>query len=1711
MVQTTSHIFSGKVEVESNLKVGSSHLFVDTENNRVGITTNDPHASLHVNGNAYVGTNFNVGTAIELNQVAGRVKATSFEGDGSLLSGVASTLNDVVNKGNVTSNTVQFTNTDTGIVTTGNVNVGNKLSVSSLSPGSVPYVNATNTLENSHITQSADTTSITSNLEVLGNVIIAGDSYAIDSQSLEVKDRIIGIAYDNILSGADTGILMEYPNRNVALVHHGASGNPYAQEFTIGYTQNTASDTTIINDTANVITVNVLGDLHTQNNMTVESGGSYFGDGTTLTGVALSSDMTSNASRISNLETSNTYLWSNLTNLSFDDVVNVNNATSNTVQFTNPTTALVTDLTSNVDIKLNQLSNVVITSPQTDQLLVYDGTDWVNEYNIHNFIKVHNTTGSTLYKGNVVYIVDSFNNNVSNVGLAKSDSSSTMPAIGLIHENISNGQEGSAVAYGKVQGIDTTGFTEGQTVYVSNTSAGNIMNIKPYGLTDQIQNVGICIKVHQNNGIVFVTGVGRSNDIPNALVVADETDINYVYVNNTNNDFKKIEPSNLLTQLQTLEQVVNTGNTVSNVINVTGLTTTANVEVGSNISIAGLTTNKFPIVGAGNVLEDSLISKANGTIVISSDVEILGNILVDGNSYTIDSNSLVINDRIIGIANNNVSHELDVGIIMQHPGKNIALIHHGEAQGDQDPHDHTFTIGYTQNTITDNHIFDDSNLITVEILGNLITQNNLTVTSGSYYGDGTTLTGVALSAELSDNASRISNLETSNDYIWSNISILENANSVQGGLITDLRTDLSDNASRISNLETSNDYIWSNISILENANNVQSGLITDLRTDLSDNASRISNLETSNDYIWSNISILENANNVQSGLITDLRTDVDANDGRLDLLEPRVTNLETSNEHIWSNLQSLTFDDVVNVNNATSNTVQFTNTGTSLIASGTVEAAVFKGSGAQLTNIPPSAITGTLSQWSDGANNDVYIASNVGIGNVHTLTSNTLQVGANLYVRDAGANVLTVHGNVVSTGKFLGDGTELTGVALESDLTANVIRISKLEDANTVQEGLITDLTSNLSSNASRISNLETSNDYIWSNISNLETSNDYIWSNISILENANNVQSGLITDLRTDLSDNASRISNLETSNDYIWSNISILENANNVQGGLITDLRTDVDANDGRITNLETDLAPIRTSTTGDIIYASATNTLNRLGIGSSGDVLSVSASGIPEWSSGGTGGVWSTNAEGEIYFTTSNVGIANADPGHELSVGSNLYVDDDGSNVLVVSGNISADALTLGDVAIVPSYGLDAVTTESNITNQVVQFNNPTTGFVTASNAVVGGTLSIENFEIVQSYGLENVTNVNNSTEDTIISTNVTTGFQSTANISVGRDAIISGNVSIGGIMTMGTVNVVARHSLQGVTDMGNTTTHTIQFTNPTTSLVATGNVEVGGTIHGYTKISASGGTESTTNAPGHKTHTFTSDGTFNVTTPGLVEYLVVAGGGGAPGRDIGGGGGGGGVKTGTLLIPAGTYMITVGAGGQGKYDMASDLSGMKGGNSSIGTFVESIGGGGGRDFNTDLPNNDYEGGSGGGGAGEAANGRLEPGFGILPQGNEGGRGEVNGQTTYGGGGGGGAGRRGKSAAEGRHGGDGIQSSISGTSTYYGGGGGGAGHRTSGNGTEGNGGLGGGGDCNQSTTTSDRNGTDGLGGGGGASRNTTLTGGSGGSGVVIIRYLS
>ena len=125
-----------------------------------------------------------------------------------------------------------------------------------------------------------------------------------------------------------------------------------------------------------------------------------------------------------------------------------------------------------------------------------------------------------------------------------------------------------------------------------------------------------------------------------------------------------------------------------------------------------------------------------------------------------------------------------------------------------------------------------------------------------------------------------------------------------------------------------------------------------------------------------------------------------------------------------------------------------------------------------------------------------------------------------------------------------------------------------------------------------------------------------------------------------------------------------------------------------------------------------------------------------------------------------------------------------------------------------------------------------------------------------------------------------------------------------------------------------------------------------------------------------------------------------------------------------------------------------------------------------------------------------------GGSNPG-GSNTKGNNGSNSSFNGLTALGGGGAGGAGTTG-GVSTGGNGGIGILSSISGILNYYGGGGGGS-TETLGETTTG--GLGGGGNGNHNTG---ENGTANTGGGGGGGeRVAPATSGSGGSGIIIIRY--
>ena len=274
-------------------------------------------------------------------------------------------------------------------------------------------------------------------------------------------------------------------------------------------------------------------------------------------------------------------------------------------------------------------------------------------------------------------------------------------------------------------------------------------------------------------------------------------------------------------------------------------------------------------------------------------------------------------------------------------------------------------------------------------------------------------------------------------------------------------------------------------------------------------------------------------------------------------------------------------------------------------------------------------------------------------------------------------------------------------------------------------------------------------------------------------------------------------------------------------------------------------------------------------------------------------------------------------------------------------------------------------------------------------------------------------------------------------------------------------------------------------------------------------------ATGGTETTSG--NFKIHSFTGDGNFVVSCSGNTagankfDYLVVAGGGGA--NDTGGGGAGGfrlsaGTDTGcyvvpsplagsvaALTLPAATYPITVGGGGghggTGSNSVFSTITSAGGGNGAHGSNGTAGGSGGAAG---------YQGGSGGAGNTPP----VSP-----PQGNNGGNSPGPQTSPFRGAGGGGAGSVGSNQPGGA-GGTGAETAISGSDIFYAGGGGGAG-------TAGAGGAGGsevGGNAGshpEENGVCGENGVANRGGGGGAASGLPSrgTGGSGGKGVVVIRY--
>lgn len=178
----------------------------------------------------------------------------------------------------------------------------------------------------------------------------------------------------------------------------------------------------------------------------------------------------------------------------------------------------------------------------------------------------------------------------------------------------------------------------------------------------------------------------------------------------------------------------------------------------------------------------------------------------------------------------------------------------------------------------------------------------------------------------------------------------------------------------------------------------------------------------------------------------------------------------------------------------------------------------------------------------------------------------------------------------------------------------------------------------------------------------------------------------------------------------------------------------------------------------------------------------------------------------------------------------------------------------------------------------------------------------------------------------------------------------------------------------------------------------------------------------------------------------------QYAVIGGGGGGGGGGsfqtqtaAGGGGGAGGFLTGSLNTTGSTLSITVGAGGDGQFQITTSNAPTNGGQSAIldgSTYLVRAYGGGQGGAGPTLNNwsDGFGGGSGGGASSASPSNRGTGGNIFTGQGSIGGRGALLtvARSDVGAGGGGGAGTAGGngSTSSGGSGGSGVSSSLAGS---------------------------------------------------------------------------
>ena len=401
-----------------------------------------------------------------------------------------------------------------------------------------------------------------------------------------------------------------------------------------------------------------------------------------------------------------------------------------------------------------------------------------------------------------------------------------------------------------------------------------------------------------------------------------------------------------------------------------------------------------------------------------------------------------------------------------------------------------------------------------------------------------------------------------------------------------------------------------------------------------------------------------------------------------------------------------------------------------------------------------------------------------------------------------------------------------------TDLGSNVIRIVNLESNLLANSERIDDLVTDLGSNVTRIVNLESNL------VANSERIDDLVTDLGSNVTRIVNLESNLVAnseridDLVTDLGSNVTRIINLES---------NLVANSERID-----DLVTDLGSNVVRIINLESNLVA-NSERIDDLVTDLGSNVVRIINLESNLVANSERIDDLETYL--GSNVTRIVNLESNLVANSERIDDLVTDLGSNvtriINLESNLVANSE--RITNLNSNLIANAqriTTLENSMILKAPLLDPVFTNNvTVTGNLTVLGTTTTvdtenllvkdPIITVSNAAAavdaGMLINRQDNNVFAGFdtsaGEYTIGFTDNSGLDAAIDIKDNTNFVANVHGNVHANYFIGDGSQLTGVVTSGG----GASTLQEVTDLGNVTSNVVQFTNPDTSLVATGDIE------------------------------------------------------------------------------------------------------------------------------------------------------------------------------------------------------------------------------------------------------------------------------------------